>query len=49
MRALKEAYKNLYRRALPLEQALEAMDAQNLPEVASMAAFIRASTRGVVR
>jgi UDP-N-acetylglucosamine acyltransferase len=49
MRALKEAYKNLYRRALPLEQALEAMDAQDLPEVASMTAFIRASTRGVVR
>jgi len=49
IRALKEAYKNLYRRALPLEQALEAMDAQDLPEVASMTAFIRASTRGVVR
>lgn len=49
MRALKEAYKNLYRRALPLEQALEVMDAQQVPEVASMTAFIRASTRGVVR
>lgn len=49
MRALKEAYKILYRRALSLEQALEAMDAQDLPEVASMTAFIRASTRGLVR
>lgn len=49
VRALKEAYKNLYRRGLPLEQALDAMDAQQVPEVASMIAFIRASTRGVVR
>lgn len=49
MRALKDAYKNLYLRALPLEQALEVMDAQQVPEVESMTAFIRASTRGVVR
>ena len=49
MRALKEAYKNLYLRALTLEQALDAMDAQEVCEVALMTAFIRASTRGVVR
>lgn len=49
VRGLKEAYKNLYLRALSLEQALATMQAQGVPEVAAMIAFIRASTRGIVR
>jgi UDP-N-acetylglucosamine acyltransferase len=49
VRELKEAYKNLYRRALGLDQALAAMHAQDVPEVIEMAAFIRACKRGIVR
>jgi UDP-N-acetylglucosamine acyltransferase len=53
MHELKRAYKNLYRRALTLEQALEALDAQvdsgGCEQVGTMAAFVRASTRGIVR
>ncbi len=49
VRALKDAYKNLYRRSLTLEQALEAMDRQGVAEVDSMAKFIRSSSRGIVR
>jgi UDP-N-acetylglucosamine acyltransferase len=49
MRELKQAYRNLYRRALSLEQALEALDAQDSPQVGAMSEFVRASTRGIVR
>ncbi len=49
VRALKEAYKSLYRRSLTLEQALAAMDGQGVAEVTEMATFIRASRRGIVR
>jgi len=48
-RALKEAYKTLYRRGLTLEQALQALEQRDVPEVAEMAEFLRASTRGIVR
>ena len=49
VRELKRAYKNLYRRALSLEQALEALDAQDCEQVSAMSEFVRASTRGIVR
>ena len=49
MRELKQAYRNLYRRALSLEQALEALDAQDCSQVGAMSEFVRASTRGIVR
>ena len=49
VRALKNAYRTLYRKGLPLEQALEAMGAEESEEVAAMVKFIRASTRGIVR
>lgn len=48
-RELKDAYRNLYRRSLSLEQALEALDAQDCAQVAVMSEFVRASTRGIVR
>ena len=46
---LKRAYKSLYRHALSLEHALEVLDAQDCEQVGEMAAFVRASTRGIVR
>ena len=49
VRAIKEAYKNVYRRSLTLDQALAALDRQQVDEVSDMAAFIRASSRGIVR
>ena len=49
MRSLKRAYKSLYRNALSLALALDALDAQNCAQVGEMAAFVRASTRGIVR
>jgi len=49
VRALKVAYRTVYRQGLTLEQALAALDGQGGEEVAAMAAFIRASTRGIVR
>ena len=48
-RELKRAYKSLYRQALSVEHALEALDAQDCEQVSDMAAFVRASTRGIVR
>ncbi|MFT5176486.1 MAG: UDP-N-acetylglucosamine acyltransferase [Gammaproteobacteria bacterium] len=46
---LKRAYKSLYRHALSLEHALAVLDAQDCEQVGEMAAFVRASTRGIVR
>ena len=49
MRALKDAYRTVYRRGLTVEQALELLEREPAPEVAAMAAFLRASGRGIVR
>ncbi len=49
VRGLKNAYRTLYRKGLPLEQALKSLDAEELAEVSVMAAFIRESSRGIVR
>ena len=49
VRELKTAYKNLYRRSLSLEQALQAMHRQDCVQVTSMVDFVRAATRGIVR
>ena len=49
VRAIKAAYKSVYRQGLTLEQALQALDGQPVPEVEAFAAFVRASTRGIVR
>lgn len=49
--ALKQAYKLLYRSGLTLDRALTEIDAlaARCPEVAELAAFVRASERGIIR
>lgn len=49
VRELKDAYRNLYRRGLSLEQAVAALDSQDAEHVRAMSDFVRASTRGIVR
>jgi UDP-N-acetylglucosamine acyltransferase len=49
VRGIKQAYRHLYRQGLGLEQAVEAIEAIEVPEAAHMAAFVRASSRGIVR
>jgi UDP-N-acetylglucosamine acyltransferase len=49
MRALKDAYKSVYRSGLTVEEALEALVAHDVDEVRAMASFLRGSTRGIVR
>ena len=49
VRGLKHAYRCLYRQGLGLEQAVEQVAAIRTPEASHMAAFIRASTRGIIR
>jgi UDP-N-acetylglucosamine acyltransferase len=46
LRALKEAYRLLFRAGLPLEAALERLCALREPEVDELAAFVRGSKRG---
>jgi UDP-N-acetylglucosamine acyltransferase len=49
--ALKRAYRTLYRAGLSLDEARRALEAQarECPEVAAFAAFLVASTRGILR
>ena len=49
VRALKDAYRKLYRKSLTLESALQSLDRMDSAEVATMSRFIKESTRGVVR
>ena len=49
LRALKEAYRLLLRAALPLEETLGRMAGLQHPLAQEMAAFVRASKRGVTR
>jgi UDP-N-acetylglucosamine acyltransferase len=49
MRALKQAYKSVYRSGLTIKEALQALDAHDVEEVRAMACFLRASKRGIVR
>ncbi len=51
IQALKQAYRVLFRSRLTLTQALERIDREfaDQPEVARLASFIRASSRGVIR
>jgi UDP-N-acetylglucosamine acyltransferase len=49
LRALKNAYRSVYRMGLPLEQALASLEADGRAEVGTMAEFIRASSRGILR
>jgi UDP-N-acetylglucosamine acyltransferase len=49
VRSIKDAYRIVYRRGLSLDQSLESLDSQDGEEVAAMAAFIRSSSRGIVR
>lgn len=49
VRALKDAYRHLYRKGLSLEQALDRLDRADSDDVAAMARFIKESTRGIVR
>jgi UDP-N-acetylglucosamine acyltransferase len=51
IQALKQAYRTLFRSRLTLEAALERLDRERAdqPEVGRLAAFIRTSTRGVIR
>jgi len=48
-RALKDAYRILFRSALPLQNALQTLDELEDEHVAHLANFIRASKRGFVR
>jgi len=50
-RAIREAYRSLYRSGLRLDEALEAMEPSAVahPEVAAMLGFIRRSDRSIVR
>ncbi len=48
-RALKHAYKTLYREGLRLEEAIDALATADDPTVARFAAFVRASERGIIR
>jgi UDP-N-acetylglucosamine acyltransferase len=49
--AIKRAYKTLYRSGLPLEQAIQEIDAQagEHPELKLMTELLTRSTRGIVR
>jgi UDP-N-acetylglucosamine acyltransferase len=47
--ALREAYKIIYRSRLPLAEALAKLEGSQQQEVAQLAAFIRASERGIIR
>lgn len=51
IRAVKNAYKTLYRANLKLEEALEKMepDAERFPEIRHFVDFIRSSQRGIAR
>ena len=49
VRALKDAYRSLYRKGLPLDSALRSLDQVDCVEVAAMSRFIKESTRGIVR
>lgn len=51
VRALKQAYKTIYKQGLTIEQALDELDvaAESYPEVQQLAEFIRRSSRGIVR
>lgn len=51
VRALKQAYKTIYKQGLTIEQALEELDtaAESYPAVQRLAEFIRTSSRGIVR
>ncbi len=49
LRALKEAYRSLYRKSLTLEEALRVLDQMECDEVATMSRFIKESSRGIVR
>jgi UDP-N-acetylglucosamine acyltransferase len=48
-RALKDAYRLLFRSATPLEDALRQIDAMADENVAHLATFIRGSSRGFTR
>ncbi|WP_435104718.1 acyl-ACP--UDP-N-acetylglucosamine O-acyltransferase [Arhodomonas sp. AD133] len=48
-RALKQAYKTLYREGLRLEEAINTLETADDPMVARFAAFVRASERGIIR
>jgi UDP-N-acetylglucosamine acyltransferase len=48
-RALKDAYRILFRSALPLQNALQTLDELDDEHVAHLASFIRGSKRGFVR
>jgi UDP-N-acetylglucosamine acyltransferase len=47
--ALKQAYRMLYRSALPRKEALERIEALATPEALHLVAFIRSSKRGICR
>jgi UDP-N-acetylglucosamine acyltransferase len=47
--ALKQAYRLLYRSALPRKEALERIEALATPEALHMVEFIRSSKRGICR
>jgi len=47
--ALKQAYRTLYRQCLSLDQAIAVLEKQELEEVSQLTAFLRASSRGIVR
>lgn len=51
VRALKQAYKTIYKQGLTIEQALDELDTagESYPEVCCLAEFIRRSSRGIVR
>ena len=51
VRALKQAYKTIYKQGLTIEQALDELDTagESYPEVHCLAEFIRRSSRGIVR
>jgi UDP-N-acetylglucosamine acyltransferase len=50
-RAIKEAYRLIYRSALNLQQAVEQIrsDLPETPEVAQLVAFVTSSPRGIVK
>lgn len=47
--AIKRAYKLIYRSGLPIAEVLAALDKEETPEVGEIAAFVRASKKGVIR
>ncbi len=49
LKAIKTAYKILYRSKLTLQQALTEMKQINQPHVQQMVTFIEASSRGIIR